>query len=138
MELLTTSTSAYLLQASLDVLHYESREWQEEITFAMDEMMFLHRLHRRFGEKSLPELIQKQSIALQTKLLLLSQQILTMQETIREHESYLSEIIQRNINVSDDEYRNSHKRVKLQMESLLKEVKQSKKEMFQWVEDILS
>lgn len=138
MEFLTTPTSAYLLQGSLDVLHFESREWQDEVAFMLDEVMFLHKLHRQFMEKIMPEEQRNHSAKLQEKLRLFSTEVQKAQEVINEHERYLAEIIQNKTHTSDEAYREKHKAVKLQIEDQSKEFKQLKKEMFQWVENAMS
>ncbi|MGB3781044.1 MAG: hypothetical protein WA960_21955 [Tunicatimonas sp.] len=138
MELLATPTSAYLLQASLEVLHYENREWQEEITFIQDEVRFLHRLYAKFADKYLPNKQDQAAAQLQEKLFAFTAEVHNLRRMVDEHEHYLADIMQQKKYVSDAEYRRTHQRVKLLVEALFNELKQLKKALFQWTEAVLS
>ncbi|MEK6480619.1 hypothetical protein WJR50_23955 [Catalinimonas sp. 4WD22] len=107
MKLLSTPKSEYLLRASLEVLHFESHEWQEEVAYISDESRFLHKLHRKFMEKVLPEHLQKHSQELLQKLTEFSTRIANTKTAIEEHEKYLAETLQRQTNVSDELYRSN-------------------------------
>ncbi|WPP49802.1 hypothetical protein [Catalinimonas niigatensis] len=138
MKFLQTPKSTYLLQASLDVLHFESHEWQNEMAFMSDETNFLHKLHLKFMEKILPEKQRTHSTELQVKLTQFSTLLNNIKDDIQAHERYLANILQNNINVSDEEYRARHQAVKQQAEYLFNEFKQLKKEFFYWAEDVIS
>lgn len=137
MEFLTTPKSAYLLQGSLDVLHFESREWQEEISFIQDEAYFLRKLLRKYQEKYLSEMQSKNLTLLEERLKTLTANAEQMNMFIQKHEQYLANIIQDKTYSSDKTYRQKHRTAKAQTESLFQEFKTLKKNIYHLIEDFL-
>ena len=131
MELLTSPKTTYLLEADLVVLHEESQEWLNEISFWRDEIAFFYTLMIRKVDKEY-SLEDKNELAhIQDEILSLSGREFTDIETIiNQHESYLASLLKNNLLKDEQDYRNRHKVMASQMHAFNIRMQKLKKHIF--------
>lgn len=135
MELIESPKSAYLLDASLEILHFESNEWMSEIAFWKDETGFFQKLL----EKIAPRVKSMESRAelehLQNQIILFRFELLDqLKDKVSLHEKYLSNILDAKEEDSDQFYREKHKSLSDQIAGFANEIKKLKGEIFTFYE----
>ncbi len=124
----------YLLEAGLDILHFESKEWIAEVRFYLDELRFFNDLIvERIGSSTMEGQDHKTIYQNLDKLLLtLSVEML---QKLTLHESYLSELLDAKMNVHDVDYRSKHKAISEKMSILKKAVLDLKRSIFKYIKN---
>lgn len=108
MELITNPKIEYLLDASLETLHTESREWLSQINFWRDEMACFYKLLHKsappltFPTKRMAE-IEKEMIRIE------SEDITRVKDHVESHERMLWSVVQSNSMTDEDQYRHRHR-----------------------------
>ena len=107
MELLTTPKTEYLLQASLEVLHEQSREYLKEIDFMKVEITFFNKLLNKNAGKQFPT---EQAAALGKRMVkFVTRSLPDLRKKITEHERSLSDIIRTDTLGRQEYYREIHR-----------------------------
>jgi hypothetical protein len=129
MKLLTSPKTVYLLEAGLEVLHEESLEWLNEITFWRDETAFFYslivtRIPETLAEtKKELEKIEKELISISTD------ELNELENKVTEHEKLLRYLVDcREEDQSD--YRQKHLELSQKIHLLEKRLKTLKKNIF--------
>ena len=132
MELLMNPKTDYLLEASLESLHVESMEWLKEIDFWSDEMAFFYRLLRsNQSNKAFPT---AELAAVEMELVsLTSESVDKLKNDVQNHERSLATII-RNTSISEEErYRETHRKLLMDIHDTHKLIRAFKREVFSFV-----
>ncbi|MFT6796847.1 MAG: hypothetical protein ACJART_001993 [Maribacter sp.] len=123
----TTSNpkTALLLGAGLNVLHQESREWQETIAFWKDETKFFADLLRRkeTKESEYGEMLKNLDKIHENLFDYLADDIMG-------HERLLSRLMQGEKGLSDGEYREKHRKLGDRIELFTTDFREFKKMVF--------
>ena len=123
----------FLLGASLDVLHQESKEWLDTIEFWLDEMKFFDKLLKNQPEGDEHKMTIREMLEHVEGIHV--DFFRQLQEDVRQHERMLA-IIKKNVpGASDEEYRVNHRRLKSRMDHLDKDFKSYKKVVFKFALD---
>jgi hypothetical protein len=133
MELLSNAKTDYLLEATLESLHAESIIWSNEIAFWRDELTFFVRL---LGRKEFSKPFPSETAAqMERELIRLNADRLDkIKVGLESHERLLSSAIKSG-SISDEQvYRQSHRRILLDMLALQGEIRNFKKALFSFVE----
>lgn len=131
MELLTYSKSAYLLNASLESLHVESREWLNEIGFFKDEVAFFqHFIQKKETIKSFPA---QEFTALEKELINISNELDKIREKVESHEQSLAELFKSTRIQEEETFRQSHRKLLHEMYDLHFIFRKFKKNVFSFV-----
>ena len=105
--MLTSPKTQYLLQASLEVLHEQSREYLNEIDFMKIELAFFNKLLNKNAGKQFPT---EQAAALSKRITkFMSRSLPGLLKKIMEHEQWLSDIIKTNTLGRQESYREVHR-----------------------------
>jgi len=122
--------TALLLGAGLNVLHFESREWQDTIAFWKDEVRFFDDLLKKkeASEKKNPayEKMLKNLDKIHTDL------FEDLEDRIIEHEKLLSRIQQKEKGISDNDYREKHRHIFSRMDTFTNDFKTFKSIVFEY------
>ena len=132
----TTSTNPkteLLLGAGLDVLHFESREWQETIAFWKDEIRFFVNLLKK--TKSTDEARQAYGNLLKEQDKIHASLFDFLADDIIEHEKFLSRLEKSEKGISDGNYREKHRQLKARMEVFSNDFKAFKKMVFDYAKN---
>lgn len=132
MDLLGTPKTEYMLEAGLEVLHAESREWLSEITFWNGVMTFFYRLlHMREPHFSFPTaglaLLEKQLIQIT------SDRLMKFKAYVQNHERDLGRIVRSRSFDGDREYRDAHRSIRLEKIELQRIISDFKKKVFAFI-----
>ncbi len=133
METLISPKSEYLLEAGLDVLHFESKEWVSELKFLKSELdFFLMLLNSKIFK--LDEEPKRQHIY--ENMNKLCTIVLTeVEQEVKAHEKNLAELL-RAKSGTDAPYRAQHKQLKAKVNQLDNDVRTLKMLVFRFVEHI--
>ncbi len=114
-----------LLGAGLDVLHQESREWQETIAFWKDETRFFaDLLEKKETEASdYGKMLQNLDMVHENLFDYLANDII-------DHEKLLSLLVNGEKGLSDGQYREKHRNLKNGMETFISDFREFKKMVF--------
>jgi hypothetical protein len=125
--------TAYLLQGSLETLHFETKEWIDEVKFWIDELTILSDLvDHKIAHNNLEDQIHRDlQLNMNSMLDLMSNGIL---HTLFGHENFLSSLFSTNENLNENDYREKHKEIALNMIRLKNDIKALKKRVFQFLE----
>ena len=138
MELLEPPKLAYLLEASLEILHFESNEWLSEIALWKDETSFFQKLLEKVAPKATSRESKIELEHLQNKIIHYRFEVLDeLRNTVLLHERYLASLLDFSIVDSEQVYREKHKTIADQMGSFTKEFKIIKKDLFSFAEELL-
>lgn len=108
MELITNPKTEYLLGASLETLHAESREWLSEVNFWSEEMSCYYKLLHKtlpffaFPTKELAD-IEKEMIRIN------SEDLTSARGRIERHEGELAILMKNTSSTEEYEYRQRHR-----------------------------
>jgi hypothetical protein len=129
MELLTYSSTAYLLNASLESLHAESCNWLKEIGFWRDEMVFFYKLlNKREFANTFPS---KELAAIQNELIRIqSERLDGVKEKVESHEQALAALIKANSIQNEIGYREMHEKLLKEMHDSNSQIREFKKNVF--------
>ena len=120
-----------LLGAGLDVLHQESREWQETIAFWKDETRFFaDLLHKKENKETEYGKMLKNLDSIHEKL------FDYLADDIMAHEKLLAQLEKGEKGLSDGIYRTQHRKLNGRMEVFSKEFKEFKKMVFGYVKKL--
>ncbi|ADV50313.1 hypothetical protein I2486_15020 [Cellulophaga sp. E16_2] len=120
--------TALLLGAGLDVLHQESKEWLEAISFWSYEAQFFKNLLEKANTNE-----SRYQQMLQTLDDIYNQLFKFLKKDIVAHEKNLSELTELAEGLSDEAYREEHKRLGESMSLLTQDFKELKMTIFDFV-----
>ena len=129
-----TIAAKYLLEASLSDLHFQSKEWIEEIEFYSEELNFLNSLIvEKINTTTTIDLDHKEIYRnIDSLLFKLSENFLG---TLHAHEKLLSKIIASNSPHDNKTYRMDHITLSKKMKTLKKGIKELKKALFTYLKN---
>ncbi|MDN3690247.1 hypothetical protein [Cyclobacterium jeungdonense] len=133
MELLTYSRSAYLLNASLESLHVESREWINEMDFLKDEVAFFHHLIKK--NETIKSFPAQEFKALENELILIGNKVGKMREKVSSHEQQLAALFKTTQVEEEEAFRKTHRKLLLEMYDLHYLVRKFKKNVYSFVKN---
>ncbi|GIV34423.1 MAG: hypothetical protein KatS3mg031_1958 [Chitinophagales bacterium] len=131
METLSSPKNEYLLEASIDVLHYESKEWLSELAYIKDELTFFMDLLKSKSFKLRKE--QQRQHILENMDKLAQSITVELENEIRSHEKQLAEMLS-NHDGSDADFRNKHRQLKAKVERLINDIRTLKMLVFDLAE----
>ncbi|MBL6448770.1 hypothetical protein JMN32_20830 [Fulvivirga sp. 29W222] len=132
MELLTNPKADYLLSASLESLHAESKTWLSEIDFWKDEMAFFYKLLTK--KKLSVHFSSDKLAAIEKEIVRISNVELEKLKTeVREHEIMLAGLFKAK-SLKEEGYREAHSKFLKRMQETLQVIRELKKEIFAFVE----
>lgn len=109
MELLANPNSHYLLQASLEDLHVESREWENKIVFWQVELSFLYKLLHQ-NEKKI-HISQGKPLESKKQLDLIMGELEKLRMEVQSHERLLASLLKSNSFGELVDYRHLHRKL---------------------------
>lgn len=123
----------YLLEASLETLHFETKEWIEEIRFWYDELRILIELvDRKIAHNNLEDQMHKDLLLNVTSMVnRLNDQNL---KDVLDHERYLASLFLLKDKVNDGAYRERHKKIAQDMIKLKINVRSLRKQVLDFLE----
>ncbi|HAF79090.1 MAG TPA: hypothetical protein DCG42_17410 [Maribacter sp.] len=130
----TNLKNTFLLGASLNILHQESREWMDAVEFWKDETRFFENLLHK--KKPLDE-----DKALHAQLILslknVSLDLLDeLEDDVKDHEKLLARLMKEEKGISDWEYRESHSKLKKRINKVQQDFNSFKKLVFTYVKSL--
>ena len=136
MNLLTPSKATLLLNAGLEVLHEQSREWLSEIAFWKDEAAFFYSLMVKKTLDFVPLDSEKEISHIEKELISITADDLNeLQKSVERHESFLTDLLEY-VNKDPKNYREEHEKITNQITAFEQRFKTLKKEVFAFVENI--
>ena len=132
--LISNPKAQFLLGASLEVLHFESKEWLSAIAFWKDEIKFLDTLikQKESSKKSNADFADMLK-DLDTIHLNLFEDL---EDSILKHELLLSQIERAEKGVSDFDYREKHRQLKTRITVFETDFKTFKRIVFNYVKQL--
>jgi hypothetical protein len=132
MKLINGPTTEYLLDASLESLHSESREWLSEIDFWTDEMTFFYKLiHLREPHLSFPSadlaVLEKELIRITTE------NLGKVKLEIENHERALHAIVTNTSFVEERGYRERHRILLIEIHNTQTLIRKFKKQVYSFI-----
>jgi len=129
MELLAYPDSKYLLEASVESLHAESRKWLKEIDFWKDEMTFFYKLlHKKGAFAGFPD---EELASIDKELIRInSDKLDKTKKEVQSHEQILSDIIQSPTLVEKDRYLEAHRNLLMEIYAIAELIKDLKRTVF--------
>lgn len=133
MELRGYGKSDYLLDATLDTLHRESVAWLKDLDFLGDEMAFFYKLlHSTKLSNAFPS---TEAAEIDEALVKLNAENLDkVKNGVENHERQLANIFWSTLPDEDHVYRESHRKLLLDMHKLHEDVRAFKQKVFSFVE----
>jgi hypothetical protein len=133
MEMLTSSKSEYLLQASLEVLHEQSQEYLKEIDFMKVEISFFNKLLNKNAGKQFPT---EQAAALAKRMVkFVSLTLPDLRKKLIEHERWLADIIKTDTLGRQESYREIHRNLTNEMSRVRGNFIRLKKKVFSFAKN---
>jgi hypothetical protein len=132
MKLINAPATEYLLDASLESLHTESREWLSEIYFWSDEMSFFYKLinlrepHFPFPTADLAAL-EKELIQITTE------NLGKVKSEVRKHERALHAIVTNTSLVEERDYRDRHRSLLIEIHNTQSLIRKFKKNVYSFI-----
>ena len=131
MELLASPKTTYLLEADLEVLHEESREWLNEISYWRDEIAFFYMLMVKKSDKNFSLQNKDELVHIQEELLSISgKEFNDLEVDSNHHENYLASLLENNSLKDERIFRNKHKIISSQIRSFDLRIRKFKREIF--------
>lgn len=123
----------YLLKASLETHHFETKEWIEEVRFWLDELsIFGDFVDHKIAHNNLEDQLNKDlQLNLNSMLDNLSKNTL---QNLLGHERYLSSLFSLGKRTEESIYREKHKEFAQQMIHLTNDIRMLKKRVFKFLE----
>jgi hypothetical protein len=132
MELLTNPKAEYLLGASLDVLHAESREWLSEISFTSEEIACYYKLLHK--NKPFPGFPTSELAEMEKEMIRISSEELTkVKNRVERHERELAALMNDTSATEEYEYRHQHRVLVGDMFTLRGNIRKFKEAVFSLV-----
>ena len=130
----TNLKNTFLLGASLNILHQESKEWMDAIEFWKDETKFFDSLlHKKKPEDEDKELHAQLIVSLKNVSLDLLEEL---EDDVKEHEKLLARLMKESKGISDWEYRESHRKLKKRFDKINEDFNSFKKLIFPYVKSL--
>ena len=137
MEGITAPKSDFILERSIEDLHYGTAQWLSELNFRKDELRFFQSLMEKHVAEADNHDKQAELEHLQNKLTYYNGEVVDQfLHDLRLHEKELSAMLSGNIASNDHEYRQKHQRIADNLHSFDKEYKQYKKELYSFIEKL--
>jgi hypothetical protein len=132
MELLIYPKTDYLLDASLESLHAESQAWLQNIDFWTDEMAFFYKLlHKKELIETYPS---RELAAIEKELIKVYGERLEKARTeIQSHERLLGALVKSTSFVEDENYREKHRKLVLEIFDIQVLIRSFKKKVFDFI-----
>lgn len=135
MNHLSPASTSYLLEVSIEDLHWESRDWLSEIRTWQEEIVFYQKLLNKIVGRVKSEEAKAQWDHYQTTLQeLQTHTLLPYQQELEEHEEYLYNLVVNKAVVNDQFYREVHRKHATQVKAFASDFKQLKKKLFVFIE----
>jgi hypothetical protein len=135
MNNLSPATTHYLLEVSIEDLHWESRDWLSEIRTWQEEVVFYQKLLNKIQTRVKSQDAKTQWDHFQNILQEMQNNILLpYQRQLEEHEEYLYNLVVNKAVVNDQFYREVHKKYANQVKAFSSDFKQLKKKLFGFIE----
>ena len=134
MALLSYPDSDHLLCASLESLHAESVEWCDELDFWNEEVKFLYRLlkHRRLAT----DFPTEEKAAIEKELIRIKgERIAQLASGVASHKRLLASAYKSVSLIEEQVYRESHRKLRDEMNDLQLGIRQCKRKVFAFVKD---
>lgn len=130
MELLTSPKATYLLEAGLEILHEQSNEWLNDISFWKEEIAFFYAIIIKKTHVSVP-LDAKDSLQqIEEELGLISGgELEKLQKEVEEHEKSLYMFLKKKTG-TERAYRETHKKLAHEFEDFEKKFREIKRNIF--------
>lgn len=132
MELINAPKTEYLLDASLESLHAESREWLSDIDFWNEEMSFFYKLvhlrephHLSFPSADLA--------GLEKELIRIAADLSEVKSAIEGHERTLRAVIQNTSLSEEQDYRERHRSLDMKVRRTHGLIRRFKKQVFAFI-----
>ena len=126
--------AALLLGASLDILHFESREWMDTLEFWKDEVRFFEDLLKK--KVSIDKNKQDYAEMLKNLDKIHKDLFNDFEDDIMAHERLLSRLEQGEKGLSDGDFREKHSHLLGRMETFKIDFQQFKKIVFDYIKTI--
>jgi hypothetical protein len=132
MELLIYPKTDYLLDASLESLHSESQAWLQNIDFWTDEMAFFYKLlHKKELIETYPS---RELAAIEKELIKVYGERLEKARTeIQSHERLLGALVKSTSFMEDENYREKHRKLVLEIYDIQVLIRSFKKKVFDFI-----
>lgn len=132
MELLIYPKTDYLLDVSLESLHAESQAWLQNIDFWTDEMAFFYKLlHKKELIETYPS---RELAAIEKELIKVYGERLEKARTeIQSHERLLGALVKSTSFVEDENYREKHRKLVLEIFDIQVLIRSFKKKVFDFI-----
>jgi hypothetical protein len=140
MESTLTPKSNYLLEAGIEILHEESIEWLNEITFWHEECTFLFTLFVKNIQKLNPAPVssKEELLHIERELLQLQRsggELDSLKHEVEQHERFLALLLENQLG-SERNYRDEHKALAGNFMVFEKRFKDLKKDIFVFVKKL--
>ena len=132
--LISNPKTHFLLGASLNVLHHESKEWLENIAFWKDEAKFFDKLLNQKYPTEENKYIYLNMLEMLRKIH--GDFINHLEADVKEHESMLAKLQQNKVGQSDWDYREKHRHIKSQIATMRNEFRAFKRIIFEYVKNL--
>jgi hypothetical protein len=135
MNHLSPASTSYLLEVSIEDLHWESRDWLSEIRTWQEEIVFYQKLlNKMLGRVKSEEAKAHWDHYQNTLQQMQTNTLLPFQSQLEEHEEYLYNLVVNKAVVNDQFYREVHKKYGNQVKAFASDFKQLKKKLFVFIE----
>lgn len=130
----TNLKNAFLLGASLEILHEESKEWLDTIEFWKDETKFFEDLLHKKQPSDTDKALHAQLIL---SLKNVSLELLNvLEDDIKDHGKQLAQLMEEGIGISDWSFRESHNQLKKRIEKINHDFTAFKRLIFTYVKSL--
>ena len=131
MELLPSPKTIYLLEANMEVLHEESREWLNEINFWRDEIAFFYTLMvKKAGKDFSPEKKEDIKYIQEEILSMTGKEFDDLEEAINQHENFLASLAESDFLDDERSFREKHKIISAMIDNFDKRIRKLKTKIF--------
>ena len=134
MKTTASKTNSHLLEGSVEWLHRQTTEWQCDVEFWREELIFFYHLLKM---KVLPSHVPMQEVAvLEKELVKLSgEDLKALQTELGKHEVKLGSVTERNAGQGELDYRHDHKVIMFHIHAFESKVRDFKKSVFELVKN---
>lgn len=130
MELLTSPKATYLLEAGLEILHEQSNEWLNDISFWREEIAFFYAIIIKKTHASVPVDAKDALQQIEEELGLISGgELEKLQKEVEEHEKSLYMFLAKKTG-NERAYRETHKKLVHEFEDFEKKFREIKRAIF--------
>lgn len=134
MEALITPKTNYLLEAGLEVLHHESKEWLSELDFMKSELRFFMKLLN--SKVFILEKDQQRQHIFKNMDKLAGSVLQDLEQEVKTHEKSLSTLLTATKDADDAKYRATHKELQQKVQQLVNDIRSLKMLVFLFVENL--